>query len=181
MLIRGFLGPKAVEELLSDLRASSGAAANVYGSPTAVDSNVRRTTKVDVSPATRELVTTRLVAEREAIAAHFGIALGELDEPQFLRYDVGDFFVAHQDGNTPSIRDATLTRRVSIVVFLNPGEYGGGDFVIHGPYPERTTVVPEAGMLLAFPSETTHEVTAVTRGVRFTVASWFRAARSPLL
>lgn len=176
MLIRGFLDPKAVEELLSDLRVSSGAAATVYGGTKPVESYVRRTTRVEPSPASRDLVLARLQAERDAIAAHFGIALGEIDEPQFLRYDVGDFFVAHQDGNTPSIRDFTLTRRVSVVLFLNPADYAGGELLLHGSYPEKHAVEAAAGALVAFRSETTHEVTPVTRGVRFTVASWYRAA-----
>jgi predicted 2-oxoglutarate/Fe(II)-dependent dioxygenase YbiX len=31
------------------------------------------------------------------------------------------------------------------------------------------------GSLIAFPSETTHEVTMVTGGERYTVATWFHA------
>lgn len=148
----------------------------MYGAPLAVDTNVRRTTRVAASPASRELVLSRLAEERDAIARHFNAALGAIDEPQFLRYDVGDFFVAHQDGNTPVLRDETLTRRVSVVLFLNPGEYAGGEFLIHASYPEKHAVQAEPGTLVAFSSETTHEVTPVTKGVRFTVASWYRRA-----
>ena len=42
---------------------------------------------------------------KETIEEHFGINVGECEEPQFLRYRTGDFFVAHQDGNTPLIFD----------------------------------------------------------------------------
>jgi hypothetical protein len=40
--------------------------------------------------------------------------------PQFLRYEQGDFFVRHQDGNTRQLDfDHLRVRRISIVVFLN--------------------------------------------------------------
>ena len=101
---------------------------------------------------------------------------------QFLRYETGGFFVAHQDGNTPLTRDRTRDRRISIVIFLNaqtpenlPGGYTGGELVFHVPYPHlnmRHAVVGAAGSLLAFRSETTHEVTMVTGGERYTIATW---------
>jgi len=38
----------------------------------------------------------------------------------------------------------------------------------------RVVVRGEAGTLVAFPSETTHEVTPVTSGERFSIASWYK-------
>jgi SM-20-related protein len=117
-----------------------------------------------------------------ALTERFGVALSAHEPLQFLRYETGGFFVAHQDGNTPLTRD----RRISIVIFLNaqipenvPGGYTGGELVFHAPYPHvdrRHAVVGIAGSLLAFRSETTHEVTMVTGGERYTIASWFHAA-----
>ena len=112
------------------------------------------------------------------------MTLKECEEPQFLRYEPGDFFVAHQDGNTPLIHDDSRFRKVSVVLFLSrasdepsPETYGGGELVMHGPYSgpilrEKVNAVP--GTLVAFRAETTHEVTPVTHGERFTVVSWFR-------
>jgi SM-20-related protein len=110
---------------------------------------------------------------------HFGVELNELEEPQFLHYRPGDFFVAHQDGNTPLIRDETLARKGSVIIFLNDqGEgYEGGSLVMHGKYPDweyRQDATAAAGTLIAFRSETTHEVLPVTRGERFTIVSWLR-------
>ena len=109
------------------------------------------------------------------------MALAEHEPPQFLRYETGGFFVAHQDGNTPLTRDRTRDRRVSIVIFLNAqtseslsGGYTGGELVFHAPYPNvdlRQPVVGAPGSLLAFRSETTHEVTMVTGGERYTIAT----------
>jgi predicted 2-oxoglutarate/Fe(II)-dependent dioxygenase YbiX len=61
---------------------------------------------------------------------------------------------------------------------VTPGAYGCGELVFHGSYdrpPERVaapSVTP--GTLVAFRSETTHEVTIVTHGVRYSIASWYR-------
>ena len=40
---------------------------------------------------------------------------------------------------------------------------------------ERATATAQPGTLVTFRSETTHEVTPVTHGVRYTIATWFRA------
>ncbi|MEO8337310.1 MAG: 2OG-Fe(II) oxygenase [bacterium] len=56
--------------------------------------------------------------------------------------------------------------------------YGGGALVFHGSYANPTpplSVSPAPGTLVAFRSETTHEVTPVTHGERYTIVSWFRA------
>lgn len=127
-----------------------------------------------------------LGALQPQLQAYFSQPLGRSEPAQFLRYEVGDFFVAHQDGNTPLLRDASLSRRVSLVVLLNDaaeqprdGCYGGGELVFHAHYssaaaPSRHT--PAAGSVLAFRAETTHEVLPVTHGRRYSIAGWFHAA-----
>ena len=144
----------------------------------------RKTKRIAVSAETRALVRERLMARKPEIEAHFGVALTECEEPQFLRYEPGDYFVAHQDGNTPMIWDDSRFRRISAVIFLSrradeevPDTYGGGMLVFHGPYTApnfRAAADAHPGSLVAFRSETTHEVTPVTHGVRYTIATWFR-------
>src|SRR4051812_47854487 len=104
-----FLDPAALGPLLEELNRAAGAAATVsgYGAASAVESLVRRTTRVAVSPEMRADVRRRLMARKGELERHFGLTLGECEEPQFLRYKEGDFFVAHQDGNTPLIHDDT--------------------------------------------------------------------------
>jgi predicted 2-oxoglutarate/Fe(II)-dependent dioxygenase YbiX len=49
---------------------------------------------------------------------------------------------------------------------------------LHGSYPDynvRHPVIGEPGTLVAFRSETTHEVTPVTHGQRYTIVSWYRS------
>lgn len=183
--IPDFLDAPALDRLRADLAAAGGGDATVTGAGegAAVQTLVRRTTRLAPSAETSERVRALLMARSEEIGAHFGVELRECEPPQFLRYRTGDYFVAHQDGNTPMIHDDTRFRKVSAVLFLSapaaepaPGTYGGGALVFHGPFTTtlRVPVSPPPGTLVAFRSETTHEVTPVTHGERLTVAAWFR-------
>jgi len=182
----GFLDPPERDALLAELRGVAGAAALVYGRSAegSVDARVRRVTRLAVAPETRERVRRRLLDRRGELEAHFGVALADCEPPQFLRYETGDFFVAHQDGNTPLVHDDTRFRKLSVVLFLSapstepaPDTYGGGALVFHGPFngpPLRIPVTPPPGTLVGFRAETTHEVLPVTHGERYTVVAWLR-------
>ena len=181
---RGFLDTAALARVFAAARASGGRPATVYGrgDSGAVEERVRRTTRLSPPAEVAGLVRRLLLSRLRAAEAHFGRTLSELEEPQFLRYGEGDFFVAHQDGNTGLLRSEREDRKVSLVIFLNnrsetpcPDAYGGGSLVLHprgalGP----VRLSGEAGTLVAFPAETTHEVEPVTRGERCTIASWYR-------
>jgi SM-20-related protein len=181
---RGFLDESTLAEVLAAVRASQGQPATVYGRSDsgAVDALVRRTTRLSPPAEVEELVRRLLLSRMSAAEEHFGMDLEELEEPQFLRYETGDYFVAHQDGNTGMLRSEREERQVSAVIFLNsqsetpgPNTYGGGSLVFHprgASEPFRPTA--EAGTLVAFRAETTHEVERVTHGERFTIASWYR-------
>lgn len=187
LLIEAFLDPPTLDAVLAEARAAAGAAATVQGHRTEVATRVRHATQLAVSDATRRLVGRRLSDVTPSLVERFGVALSAHEPLQFLRYETGGFFVAHQDGNTPLIRDRTLDRRISIVIFLNaqtplPGGYTGGELVFHAPYPrgdERQAVTGAPGALLAFRSETTHEVTMVSGGERYTIVTWLHGTPHP--
>jgi SM-20-related protein len=173
LVIEDFLDP---DEFVARLRAASSVEADVYGAAQAVDRRVRSTQKLAVDNELRDRVRSLLAAAQPRLAGHFGVTLERCEEPQFLRYLPGDFFVAHQDGNTPLIHDDSRHRRLSVVLFLN-AEYGGGALVLHGRYPDwesRYVMPAQPGSLIAFRPETTHEVTPVTHGERYTIVSWYR-------
>lgn len=181
--LRDFFDTPTCAEIVAEMRSAAGGPASVYGSSEAgaVEERVRRVTRVAVSRETFELVRRRLSEYRSEVERHFDMRLGDCEEPQFLRYRVGDFFVAHQDGNTPLLRlDRERARRVSLIVFLNaqsnaPADdtYGGGSLVFSALRAEPLRLIADAGTLLAFRAETTHEVTPVTHGERYTIVSWF--------
>lgn len=176
--IANFFDAATCARLLDELRHASTSAATVYGGAKKVDSLVRRTKHVAVSEETRALVMQQLASRKAEIEAHFGLTTDVIEEPQFLRYETGDFFVAHQDGNTPLIRDDSRFRKISLVIFLsNRADYAGGELVMHGRFPnhaQREIAPADAGTLVAFTAETTHEVTPLQSGERFTIVSWYR-------
>ena len=183
----GAIDRATVDRLRGEMTASGGRAAVVLGAAPSesVMIGVRKATLVEVGDATRAKVADLLEGLRVRLAGHFGRALDAVEPAQFLRYGPGDFFVAHQDGNTPVIHDDSRFRKVSLVLFLSqqseepaPGTYSGGALVLRGPYTEpdhEVSLAPTPGTVVAYPSETTHEVLPVTHGERLTIVSWYRS------
>jgi len=181
-----FLSESICQNIITEANNAPFIPATVYGRTDSgtVDERVRKTSRLQVSQETVQLVTTRLLDYKATVEKHFQVSLRNCEEPQFLRYKVGDFFVAHQDGNTGLIRLASdAERRISIVIFLNPqndrqieGSYSGGTLKFSDyrkPLAEFLMPV-EQGSLVGFRSELTHEITPVTRGERFSIAGWYR-------
>lgn len=171
------------------MSAAEARSSVVYGSSDAgvVDETTRRSLRLTPSLQTRELVVERLRASMPVLAKHFGVRLSECEEPQFLRYKKGDFFVAHQDGNTGLLRLDTEARLVSTVIFLSletdvpqPGAnvHCGGSLIFTNlrarPEDAKFHMFANPGTLIAFRSETTHEVSPVTYGERHSIVSWYR-------
>jgi len=186
-VVRRFLDPIECRELVAEMSAAQGDAATVYGRTTSgvVDRGVRQTLRLRPSDSTRERITQRLLDQKAAFERHFSVVLNECEEPQFLHYREGDFFVAHQDGNTGLLKLDTERRLVSIVIFLSHesdtpelNAYCGGSLVFSDLRPNsgggKFTFKPDPGTLIAFRAETTHEVTPVTHGERYSIVSWFR-------
>ena len=178
--IPGFLTRELTPSIVNEMRDVQGDPALIYGTTPSgkVDERVRRAAVVRVSTEILDDVTRLLADQAAGLASRFRTEPLHAEPPLFLRYREGDFFVAHQDGNTPVVHDHTRFRRVSISVLLNaPPAYEGGELVFHGSYPdfqERLAIIGEPGELIAFPSETTHEVRPITRGERYAIVSWYR-------
>jgi len=188
-LQRNFLDEQLCRRIRAEARLSEGFPAPVYidGTEGSVHESVRKTTSVNVSADTVSVIEQRLLDRRAAIAEYFGITLTDCERPQFLLYRSGDFFVRHQDGNTEQLEfDHLRIRKVSIVVFLNaaseriePDSFQGGSLVFYEPEASQKDRVAyelngEPGLLVAFPSETLHEVKPVISGERYIIVSWFR-------
>ena len=177
-----FFEQRLCDAITNELSAAAGGAATIYGTASSgtIDEMVRRTVRVKPSQQTVDLIIQNLLACKDAVENHFDVTLNECEEPQFLRYRVGDFFVAHQDGNTGLMLLDSEKRRISTVIFLSrelespaPGAYCGGSLVFSN-LRNSFRMTAEPGTLVAFRSETTHEVTPVTHGERYSIASWYR-------
>jgi SM-20-related protein len=185
LIRREFLDAATCARIVAQMRAGESGAATIYGtmpSSGAIDANVRSALRHAPAPETLAHVWQRLAGFQQDAGRHFDVALSQCEEPQFLRYRVGDFFVAHQDGNTGLLRLDSEARRVSVVVFLcnqadapEADAYCGGSLVFHDWRADRRLdLAGKAGTLVAFRAETTHEVIPVTHGERCSIAGWYR-------
>ena len=187
LIKNGFFDAPACQQIVAEMRSGQGEPAMVYGrDPSgAVDERVRKAIRYTLSRETTETVKQSLWACQKEFEDFFRVRLSSCEDPHFLRYRVGDFFVAHQDGNTGMLRLDQEARRVSVTIFLNrhsdaleDDTYRGGSLVFHdwraGQTNKEFHLEGELGSLVAFRSETTHEVTPVVFGERYSIACWFR-------
>jgi predicted 2-oxoglutarate/Fe(II)-dependent dioxygenase YbiX len=183
LLVTSFFDPETCRELIAEMRGSPAVPAMTYGQGDAgsINERVRKVESLMLSKETVEHVKRRLIDYRQKVGEHFEISLSGCEEPQFLRYRVGDFFVAHQDGNTGLVQlDTDQSRRISISIFLNRESeapetdcYCGGSLVFSDwRTGSEFRLNGETGTLVAFRSETTHEVVPVTHGERYSIVSW---------
>src|SRR6266576_3590865 len=123
------LSDASLDRIRREMRAAPGDPATVLGTAPQgkVTSAARRAAQVTVEQVARALVVTLLRQLQPRIEAHFKRALDSFEEPQFLRYGKGDYFVAHQDGNTPLVHDDSRFRKVTAVIFISaPETFCGG-------------------------------------------------------
>jgi predicted 2-oxoglutarate/Fe(II)-dependent dioxygenase YbiX len=187
-IIRGFLAADECERLRLEARsAETSPALVVKRNGVSLDEETRRTQCVCVPAASVAFVYERLMKLKPDLESHYGVGLGSCEQPQFLVYREGDFFVPHQDtGDHPDHPLDVRRREVSVVLFLNdqalhpgPDVFGGGSLTFFD-LSEATTwstcrvsVTGERGLLVAFPSGLFHQVMKIHHGERFTVVSWF--------
>jgi SM-20-related protein len=180
LVIDHALDARALEQIRGEMTVAHGDPATVLGlaPQRRVASGARKATQVAVSESARAAVVGLLERLELRIESHFARPLDGFEEPQFLRYGRGDYFVAHQDGNTPLVHDDSRFRKVSVVVFLSaPETFAGGSLMLHSPFGHAEPpqcLAAASGTLVAFPSETTHEVLPITDGERLSVVSWYR-------
>ena len=185
-LLRNFLDADTCAKLKTELNLSPTTQAPVYiqGSEGTIHETVRKTTSLHPSGETFTHMHERLLQQKSSLEEHFGEGLTDCERPQFLRYDKGDFFVRHQDGNTRQLDfDHLRIRRISIVVFLNGSStepqadcFCGGALTFYDEKDATRSfdLSGETGLLVAFRADTFHEVLPVTSGERFTMITWFR-------
>lgn len=86
----------------------------------------------------------------------------------------GHYYHAHQDTLLVS-GDRPTQRKLSVTVQLSdPDDYEGGDLLMHhvSAHPPAD-VIRRRGTVLVFPSLVMHEVTRVTRGIRYSLVGWY--------
>ncbi|MCG6873317.1 MAG: 2OG-Fe(II) oxygenase [Gammaproteobacteria bacterium] len=145
-----------------------------------VDRSFRSTDRIRLPEPFDGQIRAHLADLLAPLSDHFGVALQRFDEPQYLVYGPGDFFKAHRDNTSKTLRH----RKVSVVIYLSgvagedPAPFSGGELVLYGLLDRPgwelrgMHVPPRRGALVAFPSDTRHQVLPVTAGRRCTIVSW---------
>lgn len=95
-----------------------------------------------------------------------------IENPQFLRYDIEDHYIEHNDCEdfVNNKIKKIIDRDISVIIFLNDN-YEGGELEFTNL---QLSIKPKAGMMIAFPSymEFSHKVHKVTKGTRYSIVSW---------
>ena len=104
---------------------------------------------------------------------------------QITRYKKGGFYYFHKDGRGDHLSAYDMpdseflhgnVRKLSMTVLLN-SNYEGGEFQFATLNQEKCTIdTPEfnkTGMIIMFPSDMEHRVAPVTKGIRYTLVTWF--------
>lgn len=143
-------------------------------------SQSRQTLCVDIKTH-YDAVFSSIQAHQETLSSFFSVPLHHLQELQFLKYEAGHFFKAHTD-TLNYLPQGVSQRQISVVLYLNDAlseeNYHGGEFILYPTSQQRSKLqgfplAIQANSLLAFHSNTLHEVRKVTQGVRYAIVGWF--------
>lgn len=93
----------------------------------------------------------------------------------FNRYDVGMQYGMHLDAAVMGSFGDVLRSDIAITVFLSdPKSYDGGELTMNMSGMEYAFKL-EAGSTIAYPANTLHCVTPITRGVRYAAVIWVQS------
>ena len=129
-----------------------------------------------------DLVLPALASANEKAGWKYDISA--VEALQLTRYKKGGFYTWHNDGqgchmSAHSYDDKDpnkYVRKLSMTIILN-SNYSGGDFQFCS-YRHREDVVstPETGgtgSIIVFPAAMDHQVTPITKGIRYSLVGWF--------
>ena len=107
-------------------------------------------------------------------AAKWHFTLESSEKVQFAQYENEAFYDWHRDGDISSDN----FRKLSVTVQLSdPNDYEGGKFemkhIWNNKLIEMDKETTMQGTIIIFPSMIPHRVTAVTKGVRYSLVQWF--------
>jgi PKHD-type hydroxylase len=126
-------------------------------------------------PLSRQAGQIALAALQRSEEARNFVFPSRVAMPTLLRYDAGMKYGAHIDAAFLPVGPQPLRSDVSCTFFIsNPGEYQGGELVIHLGT-EVTRIKGNAGSAVLYPSTRVHQVTPVTSGARLVMISFIES------
>jgi PKHD-type hydroxylase len=120
----------------------------------------------------RDIVRTAFMRNALLQTAVLPVAL---TQPLFNRYDVGMQYGQHVDAPVMGGVGSAVRTDVAITLFLSdPASYDGGDLVVGASGMEYGFKL-DAGSAIAYPANSLHHVTPVTRGSRRAAILWVQS------
>ena len=100
---------------------------------------------------------------------HYNLSDEDKELAQISKYSVGEFYGEHRDFG----KNDSLTRKLSLTVQLSDeNSYEGGDLIFYGG--SIGDKAPRGrGSVIVFDSRVFHEITPITRGVRYSLVKWY--------
>jgi predicted 2-oxoglutarate/Fe(II)-dependent dioxygenase YbiX len=170
--IRGALDGQSCRAVRAAIDRGETEAAEVLSGDAAVVDAARRAVHVTVDDETLARISSCLDEQRDTVAAYFDVRLVAREGVGLVRYGAGGFYRPHRDRADMASWPAASRRCITVILFLN-ADFDGGLLRLLPDDAEDVEVLPEEGMLVAFPSDLGHEVTTIIRGTRDVVVDWF--------
>jgi len=100
---------------------------------------------------------------------HYNLSDEDKELAQISKYSVGEFYGEHRDFG----KNDNLTRKLSLTVQLSDeNSYEGGDLILYNGS-IRNKGSRGKGSVIVFDSRVYHEITPITRGVRYSLVKWY--------
>jgi predicted 2-oxoglutarate/Fe(II)-dependent dioxygenase YbiX len=170
--IRGVLDGDSCRAVRAAMDRGAIETAEVLSGDSVVVDAARRAAHVSADDETLARISVCLDELRETVAAFFDVRLVAREGAGLVRYGAGGFYRPHRDRADVASWPAASRRCITLILFLN-ADFDGGVLRLLLEDGEDVDIVPEEGMLVAFPSDTGHEVTLITRGTRDVVVDWW--------
>ena len=116
--------------------------------------------------------------------AGWNLNIKAAESMQLTRYKKGGFYSFHKDGQADHLAAYDNpgnpfmhghVRKISMSIILNDN-FEGGVFEFASYNREKCSITPvesSAGTVIVFPSSMEHRVTPVTKGIRYSLVTWF--------
>jgi len=143
----------------------------------------------DISSEITDKLREKLRMAIPDLEEFYSVRLFDVQPPKFIEYRPGDFYKPHTDFMDDLgglVKEGERAPKYRGIVYLNDesneafeGAYCGGNLTFHGLLGDSAfasygfPLVGECGLLVTFPPDVLHEVTPVTYGNRYSIASWY--------
>ena len=175
----GFLTAAQCVEIRRGMDAGEIEPAEVLAGGIQRDVQVRVASLIEPPEKLARDIEAMLDGCRDRVAEVLRLSLSEREGAGFVRYPAGGFYRPHVDRGGGADWEPAARRAVALVLFLNgsrasgrDGEFDGGLLRLYFSDGEMD-IVPETGLLVAFPADVLHEVTDVRDGTRDTIVDWY--------